>query len=84
MKNMTDKQKAQRDRDCAVKYGRAESYQGISAKIEGLVMERDERRLDAERLQLWISEDDIQAMPTWTPTLSPAVARVLGASMASL
>jgi len=78
---LTPKQEAQRTRDCAVKYGRAETYPGISAKVEGLVMEKDEKRLDQERKALWIPEEEVAAMPAWEPHLTPAVARVLGASM---
>lgn len=81
---LTPKQEAQRTRDCAVKYGRAESYPGITAKVEGLVQEKWEARLNAERLALWTPEDDVAALPAWEPRLSPAVARVVGASTAEV
>lgn len=81
---LTAKQESQRTRDCAVKYGRAESYPGLTAKVEGLVPEKWEARLDLERKALWTQEDDVAALPQWEPRLSPAVARVVGASVAEV
>lgn len=79
---LTDRQKAARERDCKVTYGRAVSYPGISAKVEGLVQERMEAGLDLERRALWCPEEVLTALPAWAPTLTPAVDRMLGADMA--
>lgn len=79
--SLTDKQKAQREKDVVVKYGRSKDYADVKAKVEGLVQEKWESALNAERKALWRPEEDVIAIPTWTPQLSPHVARVIGASM---
>lgn len=49
---LTPKQLSHRTRDCEVKYGREGHYPDVKAKVEGLVMERQQANLDAERLRL--------------------------------
>lgn len=78
---LTEKQKAQREKDCTVKYGRSGgTYPDVKARVEGLVQEKWEGRLDAERREMWMTEDEVMALPSWGPSLSPAVGRVIGAS----
>lgn len=77
---LTEKQKAQREVDCAVKYGRSGNYPDVKAKIEGIVQEKHERALDAERKRLWLDRETVEALPPWEPTIQPAVEAELGAN----
>jgi len=82
-REFTEKEIAARNRDCVVKYGRAESYPSLrNVPVGSLIMEKQQKGLDEERKGLWVAQDEIEALPAWTPTIQPAVDRLLGASTA--
>lgn len=77
--SLTEKQMAQRTRDCKVTYGRAVSHSGLrNVPVGSLVSERMQEDLDKEREEKWVPEEEIEAMPVWKPVIQPVVARLLG------
>lgn len=74
---LTEKQKADRARDCKVRYGRAVNVTGSSV-VESLLSERMFKGLDKERAEKWVPEEVVEGMPQWRPVIGPVIQRVLG------
>lgn len=74
---LTEKQKADRARDCKVRYGRAVSITGSSV-VESLLSERMFKGLDKERAEKWVPEEVVEGMPQWKPVIGPVIQRILG------